>query len=96
MAVLKRIGPGSVFKVGALIYAILGAVIGVLVWAASALTGSLRAGTSSMLWATSLGFAAVPVFAIIYGVVGGIFLAIGALIYNLIAGWVGGISVEIN
>jgi len=31
-----------------------------------------------------------------YGIVGGIGGAIGAVIYNLVAGWVGGIEVDIS
>jgi hypothetical protein len=29
-------------------------------------------------------------------VIGGIFAAIGAAVYNLVAGWVGGLEVDIN
>jgi hypothetical protein len=36
---------------------------------------------------------AMPVMYGVFGVIGG---AIGALLYNLVAGWVGGIEVELN
>jgi hypothetical protein len=35
-------------------------------------------------------------FPICYGLIGGIFGALTAVIYNLAAGWVGGLEVDIN
>jgi len=43
-----------------------------------------------------LGLGAIIIFPICYGIVGGIGGAIGAAIYNLAAGWVGGLEVDIS
>jgi hypothetical protein len=43
-----------------------------------------------------MGFGAIIFFPVLYGLFGGIFAAIGAAIYNLVAGWVGGLEVEIS
>ena len=60
MATLKRIGPGSAFKVGLVTYAFVGLVVGAC-------------------------FALFSIGA-----------AIGAFIYNLAAGWIGGLEVDIS
>jgi hypothetical protein len=39
---------------------------------------------------------AAIIFPICYGIIGGIGGAIGAAIYNLAAGWVGGLDVDIS
>jgi hypothetical protein len=43
-----------------------------------------------------MGFGAIIIFPIFYGIIGGVFAAIGAVIYNLVAGWVGGLEVDIS
>jgi hypothetical protein len=49
-----------------------------------------------MPFARAVGLTAVIVCPIVYGIIGGIAAVIGALIYNLASGWVGGVEVEIN
>lgn len=101
MATLKRIGPGSAFKVGLVVYAFLGLLVGICVALFSMVAGSLTgmAGadvpTARML-GFGMGFGAIIIFPIMYGIVGGVGGAIGALMYNLVAGWVGGLEVDIN
>ena len=102
MATVKRIGPGSAFKIGLITYAILGLVLGIFMAGISGIMGSL-AGTlsqSAVPGARFLGFStglgAIIFFPIVYGLVGGVFTAIGAVIYNLVAGWVGGLEVDIS
>jgi len=43
-----------------------------------------------------LASSAIIIFPILYGILGGIGGAIGAAIYNLAAGWVGGLEVDIS
>jgi len=64
---------------------------------AGSLTGMAGADapTGRML-GLGMGFAAIIVFPILYGIVGGVGGAIGALMYNLVAGWVGGLEVDIS
>jgi hypothetical protein len=95
MAVLRRIGPASAFKVGLVSYAILGFVAGVFC-SLIALSGASFAGRAHMPFAGSVGLFAVILCPIVYGIIGGVAAWISALIYNLVAGWVGGVEVEMH
>ena len=95
MGVLKRIGPASAFKVGLVSYALLGLVAGAFC-SLIALSGTSFAPHAHLPFARAVGLLAVLVCPLIYGIIGGIAAVIGALIYNLAAGWVGGVEVEIN
>ena len=102
MATLKRIGPGSAFKVGLVIYAILGLVIGACFAFFSMIAGSLgslagsEASAGARVLGMGMGLGAIIVMPILYGIFGGIGAAIGAFIYNLAAGWIGGLEVDIS
>jgi hypothetical protein len=101
MATVKRIGPGSAFKVGLVLYAFLGLIVGVIMALVSMMVGSLGSVPEASLPAVKalgfgLGIGSIIIFPIFYGIIGGIGGAISAFLYNLIAGWVGGLEVEIN
>jgi hypothetical protein len=101
MATVKRVAPGSAFKIGLVMYAILGLVLGIFMAILSMVAGTLgslgeSAAPGAKLLGFGLGFGAIIIFPIGYGVIGGIFAAIGAAIYNLVAGWVGGLEVDIT
>ena len=101
MATLKRVGPGSAFKIGLVLYAFLGLIVGICMALFSMVAGSLTgmagadAPTAKLLGA-GMGFGAIIIFPILYGLVGGIGAAIGAVVYNLVSGIVGGLEVDIN
>jgi hypothetical protein len=94
MATLKRIGPGSAFKL--VVYGLMGLVFGLLFAAVSMLGGSLAPAAEAGMFRMFFGVGAVVFLPIFYGVIGGIFGALGAFIYNLAAGWVGGLEVDIS
>ena len=100
MATVKRVGPGSAFKIGLITYAILGLVLGICMALVSTIVGSLGAGAASApgakFFGLGMGIGSVIFFPVVYGLIGGIFAAIGAVIYNLAAGWVGGLEVDIS
>ena len=101
MATLKRIEPGSAFKVGIVVYAFLGLIVGICMALFSMIAGSLgNLASGGALGARALGFGfgagAIIIFPILYGVLGGIAGAIGAAVYNLVASWVGGLEVDIS
>jgi hypothetical protein len=101
MATVKRVGPGSAFKIGLVTYAILGLVLGIFMAFISMVAGSLgsmgqSAAPGAKLFGFGMGLGAIIFFPILYGLIGGIFGAIGAVIYNLVAGWVGGLEVDIS
>jgi transmembrane protein DUF3566 len=102
MATLKRIGPGSAFKVGLVTYAFVGLVVGACLAFFSMIAGSLgglagsQAGASARAFGFGMGLGAIIFMPILYAIIGGIGAALGAVIYNLAAGWVGGLEVDIN
>ncbi len=102
MPVIARISPGSAFKVGLVLYALLGLLLGVLVALISLMAGGIVARLSERTsgLSTVVGFGggvgAIIVMPIMYGLIGGIAFVISALIYNLVAGWVGGLEVDLK
>ena len=102
MATVKRIGPGSAFKIGLVLYAAIGLLVGIAVSLFSVVAGSLGsmasagAPVAARFFGFAMGVGAVIIFPICYGILGGVTAAISAFLYNLVAGWVGGLEVEIN
>lgn len=96
MATVKRIGPGSAFKVGLALYGFLGVIVGVIFASISMLGGALATGTESGVLRMFFGVGAIIVVPVCYGIIGGIGAVITAALYNLIAGWVGGLEVDIS
>jgi len=95
MAVLKRIGPASAFKVGLVLYAILGLIAGVLCSLVAA-TGASFAPHAHLSFAGTVGLFAVILCPIVFGITGSVAAVISAFLYNLVSGWVGGVEVELN
>jgi len=54
------------------------------------------AAPGARLFGFGMGFGAIIFFPLIYGLIGGVFAAISAALYNLVAGWVGGLDVDIS
>jgi len=101
MATVKHIGPGSAFKLGLVVYAFLGLIIGVCVALFSMVAGSLSSlaggqALGSRAFGFGMGVGAIIIFPVLYGIIGGIAGAVGAAIYNLAAGWIGGLEVDIS
>ncbi len=91
---LRRIDPMSAFKIGGVLYALMGLLIGALFSLFSAVLSAARAdmGPFGLLF----GGMAIIVMPICYGLFGAIFSAIAALLYNWVAGFVGGLAVEVE
>ena len=102
MATLKRIEPGSALKLGAITYAFVGLVIGIITACVSLVAGSLTGiggsgmGMSARAFGFGMGVGAIIVAPILYGIIGGIGAGIGAVVYNLAARWVGGLELDIS
>jgi Transmembrane domain of unknown function (DUF3566) len=103
MAVIARISPGSAIKVGLVLYAFLGLILGILVALISLMAGGIaaRLGQSappglSSAFGIGGGVGAIIVMPIVYGIVGAIAFGLFALIYNVVAGWVGGLEVDLK
>ncbi len=104
---IKRFGIFSVFKISFvlyfvifLIFGIIGAVIlafgpgGAIVPPVYQQFGGLPTGGGATTFA--IGVAATLIGSVIYGVFGGIILAIMALVYNIIASIVGGVKIRLG
>jgi len=96
MATVKRIGPGSAFKIAATVYGVMGLLFGVIFALISMLGGALLPSAETGVFRMFFGVGAIVVLPIFYGAIGGIFAALGAVIYNLVAGWIGGLEVDIS
>lgn len=103
MKTIRRFSVSSVFKVAAVVYGLMFAIFGCFVIILPGLLGSSLLGDlaqDSGLAAFGSGIV-VTILSYIVGIVvsamvSGIFVAIGAIIYNVVAGWVGGIQVEVE
>jgi hypothetical protein len=97
--VLRRVGVLSVAKIAGVMYAAMGLVFGLFFSAIfSLIPFAGRTGDPSMpSWiAPMFGAGALIFMPIFYGVLGLVGGAIGALVYNLFAGLVGGIELELE
>jgi hypothetical protein len=94
MAVVTRIGAASAFKVGLMVYGVLGLLAGIF---CSVVAMAAPSAHAHMPFSGHyVGLFAVLLCPILYGLFGGITSLIGALIYNLASRWVGGLQVELN
>ncbi len=95
---IKRVGVFSYAKISAVVMAGIMLIVAVplglimMVVGAAALTQNGAAGGVGI----GMGLAYMILLPIIYGVIGFIFGALGALIYNVAAGFVGGIELELE
>lgn len=97
--VIRKIGVLSVAKVFGLVYAGIGLLLGAIVSVFSSigsLLGTLGQGNGNALWGLLFGVGAIIFLPIFYGVLGFLVTALSAAIYNLAAGLVGGIEIEIS
>lgn len=92
MKTIKKLGVMSVAKLQAAIGAVLGIFIGLIF----AIIGTATKLTGQPAPFAGLGFFAIIVFPIIYGIGGFVFGAIGAWLYNIFAKWFGGIEIELE
>jgi hypothetical protein len=99
MSKLIRISPGSAFKVGFATYALLLGIVGLLgILLALAGLGAI----SDLLEIVDVGAGIVGLLigyvisVVVYGIIGGVGSAITAVIYNVVAGWTGGLEIELS
>jgi hypothetical protein len=88
--IIRRIDPISAAKIYAVICACIGLIFGVLF----ALVGSSLTG--GMFGGGGFGITTIIVMPIVYGLFGFIVVAIAAAIYNVVAGAVGGVRIDVE
>ena len=95
--VINRIAPLSLAKISGTLYAALGLIFGALfsIFAmAGAAAGGDRSGFGAM--GAIFGVGAIILFPIFYGCIGFVASLIGAWLYNLLAGMVGGVELDVT
>jgi hypothetical protein len=83
---IRRFGVGQTAKVLGVLYGLMGLIF-VPVFLVMGMFSPNEAG---------FGIGMAVVFPLLYGVGGFVFTAIGCAIYNVVAGWVGGIEIELG
>jgi len=94
--VVKSVGVASVAKMYGAISAGVGLLIGVCIALASLVGATFADTTEGAMFAPIFGVGAVVIMPILYGVMGAIGGAIGAILYNVFAGMVGGVALNIE
>ena len=92
--VVKRIAPLSCAKLVGTLYAILGLCFGAVISVISLVGGFADAGESAAFGAL-FGVAAIVLLPVLYGGMGFVTTFIGAALYNVLAGVVGGVEIDV-
>ena len=95
--VIRQIGVGSLAKIFGALYAFWGFIFGVIVALVALAGAGMSASSDSPMpgWLGGLfGVGAIIFLPICYGALGAIGGALTAVMYNVVAGMVGGLSVE--
>ncbi len=100
--IIKRLGPLSCARVAGVVYALIGLLLGGLVsifaLLGAALSSAQRTSETVVppILGAALGVGAIIIFPIIYGTIGFLFALFGAWLYNLVAGRVGGVEIDLS
>lgn len=100
--VIRRVSPLSCAKIGGALYALMGLIFGLVFAAAGTFIGAIAPSMPNMgpAFGSNLGMAfgagMIVVMPIFYGVLGFLSTLIGAALYNLLAGMVGGVEIEVE
>jgi len=99
---LRHIDVTSAFKIGAVTSALTFAIIGLIIFLPMSMLGI---GAMSMLGGRNMGGAgmglvgasfAYMMMIVFYGIMGGIGGAVWAWVYNMVAGWIGGLQFDLD
>jgi len=99
MITVRRVGVFSLAKIMGVLYALLGLIFGALATCFS-LVGAMAAmpqlseGSGDQLFGLLFGVGAIIFLPLFYGLMGFISGLLMAFLYNLVAGWIGGIELE--
>jgi hypothetical protein len=94
--VIKRLAPLSLAKIVGMLYVVLGLIFGAT-FSLAAMAGAFAFDQADTpLFFRFMGTGAVFMFPIFYGCLGFIVSLVAAWLYNILAGLVGGIEIEIQ
>jgi hypothetical protein len=94
--VIKRIGPMSVAKLAGLLYAAIGFFLGAFFAVASAIGAFASDDTQGAAFGALFGVGAIVFFPLLYGGMGFLMTLVAAWLYNVAAGLVGGVQIEVQ
>ncbi len=98
--VIRRIGPISAAKIGGVLYAGLGLIIGACVSLVMMALGGAAAmsdeAPGGAMMGMMFGAGAIIMMPIFYGIIGAVMMLITAALYNLAAKVAGGIEIEVQ
>ena len=98
--ILKRIGPMSLAKISGILYMVLGLFIGLLFalfGLIGAVAGAFSSGeTQSPFFGIFFGFGAIFIMPILYGLIGFVMGVVSAALYNIVAGFTGGVELDLE
>lgn len=92
--VVKRIGVASVAKIYGAISAAFGLLAGCIIAVGSLMSLGFADSNEASFLAPVFGMGAVVFLPIFYGIMGLVMGALGAVLYNVFAGMVGGVVIE--
>ena len=93
--VIKRVVPLSAAKITATLYAIIGLIIGACFSLISVVT-TVANPSGQNLPSAIFGVASIVIFPVLYGVLGFLGTLVSAWLYNLLAGALGGVEIEVQ
>ena len=94
--VIRKINPWSCAKVGGVLYALMGLIFGGLFSLIGLGIGSMAPREQFPMAGMLVGAGAIVVLPIFYGILGAVLTAISAVLYNIVAGMIGGIQIEVE
>ena len=94
--IVKRVGPLSCAKLSGTLYALIGLLIGGVVSMIAMAGGAASDSPFGTGIGAAVGMGAIVILPIFYGLMGFVATLIGAWLYNVVAGMVGGIELEVQ
>lgn len=97
--VVRRVGVLSIGKVTGVLYALMGLIFGAfysLIALIGLATSAVNQDSAGMALSALFGVGAVIILPLLYGAMGAGLAMISALLYNVVAGYVGGIRLEVE
>jgi hypothetical protein len=92
---ITRVSPMSVAKISGVLYALMGLIFGAIV-SALAMVGAMAPDSEGGALGTIFGVAAIVILPLFYGCLGFLMTLLMAALFNLAAGWTGGVEVEVR
>jgi len=94
--IVKRVGPMSCAKITGALYGIIGFVLGCILALVSLVGGVASNKPEGAIFVLLFGAGAFVVLPIFYGGIGFLATLLMAALYNVMAGWVGGIEIQLE